>query len=137
MRIINEDQEEDWAQNTALTGRGVESHTLAMRVEEVSKPRVELAFDAIGREFGEWGRMPDCIKSTRYVQRDGPDLMSDNEGLHHVLGELEQHVQGRVTWSESELLIWDEVVGEKKDFISTAMLDSMTMLRIRSKLIGL
>ena len=57
----------------ALTGRGDERIPLRatqwpMRVEEVSKPFVELAMDAIGREFGEQGRMPDCIKSTRYVQ---------------------------------------------------------------------
>ena len=40
----------------------VESHTLAMRVEEVSKPCVELALDAIGRGFGEKGRMADYQK---------------------------------------------------------------------------
>ena len=51
-----------------------------MRVEEVSNPRVELALDSIGRQFGEQGRMPDFIKSSRYVQRDSPDLMSDIEG---------------------------------------------------------
>ena len=45
------------------------------RVEEISKPCVELALDGIGTEFGEQGRMPDCIKSTRYVQRDGSDLI--------------------------------------------------------------
>ena len=32
------------------------------------------------------------IKSTRYVQRDGPDLMSDIEDLHPLLGEWKQHV---------------------------------------------
>ena len=40
----------------------VESHTLATRVEEVSQPCVELALDAIGREFGEQSRMPDYQK---------------------------------------------------------------------------
>jgi len=60
----------------------IESHTLASRVEEVSETYVELPLDAIGREFGEQGMMPDCIKSTTYVQRDGPVLMSDIEGLH-------------------------------------------------------
>ena len=54
-----------------------------MRGEEVSNPRVELALDSIGRQFGEQGRMPGCIKSSIYVQRDSPDLMSDIEGLHH------------------------------------------------------
>ena len=56
---------------------------LATRGEEVSNSRVELALDSIVRLFGEQGRMPDCIKSSRYVQRDGPDLMSDIEGFHH------------------------------------------------------
>ena len=63
-----------------------EGHTFALRVEEVSKPCVELALDAISREFGEQGRMRDCIKSLRYLQRNGPDLMSNIEGLHPFLG---------------------------------------------------
>ena len=58
-----------------------------MRVEEMSKPYVELPLHAIGRQFGEQGRMPDCIKSMRYFQRDGPDLKSDIEGLPPLLGE--------------------------------------------------
>ena len=58
-----------------------ESNTLASRVEEISKPCVELALDAIGREFGEQGGMPKCIESSRYVQRDGPNLVSDIEGV--------------------------------------------------------
>ena len=45
---------------------------LAMRVEDVSNPRVELVLDAIGEEFGEFVRMPDCFKSMRCVQRDCP-----------------------------------------------------------------
>ena len=64
----------------------VKSHTLSTRVEEVSNPRVELAFDSIDRVWRE-GRMPDCIKSSIYVQRDGPDVMSDTEGLHSLLRE--------------------------------------------------
>ena len=59
----------------------------ALRVEEVSKPCVELSLDAISREFGEQGRMPDCIESTRYVQRDGPNLMPNIEGFHPLLDE--------------------------------------------------
>ena len=34
---------------------------LATRVEEVRNPRVKLAFDSQGRQFGEQGRMPDCM----------------------------------------------------------------------------
>ena len=65
----------------------VECHTSATRVEEVRKTCVELALDAIGSEFGEHGRMPDCMQNTRYVWRDGPDLMSRIEGLHPFFGE--------------------------------------------------
>ena len=65
--------------------------------EELSNPRVELALDSIGRQFGEQVGMPDSIKSSNYVQRNGPDLMSDIEGLHPLLGKWKQHVQGRVT----------------------------------------
>ena len=78
---------------------------MSRTVEEVSNPRVELVLDSIARQFGEQGRIPDCIKSSRYVQTDGPDLMSDIEGLHPLLGESKQHVQGGMTWSESDLVI--------------------------------
>ena len=56
-----------------------------MEVEEVSNPRVELALDSIDRQFREQGRKPDCNKSSCYVQKHGPDLMSDIECLHHCL----------------------------------------------------
>ena len=39
------------------------------------------------------------------VQKDGPDIMSDIEGLHPLLGEEKQHVQGGLTRSECELVI--------------------------------
>ena len=42
--------------------------------------------------------------------------MSNIEGLHPLLGELKQHVQGGVTYSETKLVIRDEVVGEKEGF---------------------
>ena len=77
---------------------------LATIVEEVRKPCVELTLDDIGREFGEQGRMPDCIKSPRHVQRDGPHPMSDNEDLHPLLGESKQHVHGGVTWFETKFV---------------------------------
>jgi len=77
------------------------------------KPCVELALDVISSEFREQGRMPDYIKSTTYVQTDGPDLMSDIEGLHSLLSEKKQHVQGGVTWSETQLVIWDDVGGKE------------------------
>ena len=57
--------------------------------------------------------MLDSIKRMSSIERDGPDLMSDIEGLHPLLGELKPHVQCRVTWSETKLVICDEVVGEK------------------------
>ena len=51
--------------------------------------------------------------------------MSDIENLHPLLGESEQHIQGRVTWSESELVIWEEKKScniKEKYFISTPMI---------------
>ena len=78
---------------------------LSTRVEEVCHPGVELALDSLGTQSGEQGRMSDSIESSKYVQRDGPDHMSDIEGLHPLLGVLKQHVQSRVTRSESELMI--------------------------------
>ena len=63
---------------------------LSMRVEDIRNPRVGLPFlpskDSIGRQFGEQGRMADCNKSKRYVQRL-PDLMCDIEGLHPLVAE--------------------------------------------------
>ena len=58
----------------ALTEKGDErimlkATTLVMRVEEVSKSHVELVLESIGGQLGEQGRMPNCIKSRRYVQR--------------------------------------------------------------------
>ena len=72
----------------ALTGRGDERVPLRATccpregrksvIQEWGWPWIPL-----GRQFDEQGRMPDCIKSSRYVQRDGPDLMSDIEDLRH------------------------------------------------------
>ena len=63
--------------------------------------------------------------------------MTDIEDLHPLLGESKQHVQGRVTRSESELMFGDEAVGEMEYLMSTAMMDSMSLLMIGSKLISL
>ena len=78
---------------------------MAMRVVEVSKPCVELALDATGREFGEQSRMPDCIESSRIVKRQDPDLMSDIERRNPLLGEQNQYVHGSIICSESKLVI--------------------------------
>ena len=51
-----------------------------------------MALDFIGTEFGEQGRVPDRIESTRYVQGDGSDLMSGIEDLHLLLGKQKQHI---------------------------------------------
>ena len=47
----------------------------------------------------------DARKNARYVQRDGPDLMSKIGGIHPLLGELKLHVQGGMIWSETKLVI--------------------------------
>jgi len=57
--------------------------------------------------------MPDCIKSIRHVQGEGPDLMADIAGHHPLLGEKKQHVKGGVTLSETKLVILNEVHGER------------------------
>ena len=76
-----------------------------------------MSLDTKGREFGEQGRMPDCIESTRYVEGDGSDFMSGIEDLHPLLGEQKQHIQGRVTLSESKLMIVNQAIGEEDGFI--------------------
>ena len=60
--------------------------------------------------------MPDYVKSTRYVEGYGSDLMSGIEALHPLLGEQKQHIQGRVTWSENKLMIRNEAIGEEEGF---------------------
>ena len=77
---------------------------------------MEKALDTIGREFGEQVRVPDHIESTQYVSGDGSDFMSDIEDLHPLLGEQKQHIQGRMTWSETKLRIGNQAIGEKEGF---------------------
>ena len=76
-----------------------------------------MALDTIGREFGEQGRVPDHIEGMRYVEGDGFDFISGIEDLHPLLGEQKQHNHGRVTWSESKLMIGNKVIGEEEGFI--------------------
>ena len=75
-----------------------------------------MALDTIRREFGEQSRVPYPIESSRYVERDGSDLMSGIEDLHLLLGKQNQQVQGRVTWSESKLMIGNQAIGEEEGF---------------------
>ena len=77
---------------------------------------MENSLDTIGREFGEQGRVPDRIESTRYVWEDGSDLMSGIEDLHPLLVKQELQVQGRVTWSESKLMIGNQAFGDEEGF---------------------
>ena len=42
--------------------------------------------------------------------------MSGIEDLHPFLGKQKQHVQGRVTWSESKLMIGNQAIGEEEGF---------------------
>ena len=75
-----------------------------------------MAVDTLGREFGEQGRVPDRVKSMQYVEGYGSDFMSCIEDLHPLLGEQKQHIQGRVTWSESKLMIGNQAIGEEEGF---------------------
>ena len=75
-----------------------------------------MALNTTGREFGEQGRVPDRVKSMRYVSGYGSDFMSGIEYLHPLLGEQKHHIQGRVTWSEIKLMIRNKVIGEEEGF---------------------
>ena len=70
----------------SLTGRGDErilSGGMCFSTRaEVSGPCVEVALDAVGREFEEQGGVPDWIKSSRCVERDSHDLLCDTEDIH-------------------------------------------------------
>ena len=55
-------------------------------------------------------------KGTRYVEGYGSDLMSGIEALHPLLGEQKQHIQGRVTWSGTKLMIRNQAIGEEEGF---------------------
>ena len=75
-----------------------------------------MALDTIGGEFAEQGRVPDHVNSTLYVLGYDSDFMSSIEYLHPLLGEQKQHIQGRVTWSETKLMIRNKAVGEEEGF---------------------
>ena len=75
-----------------------------------------MSLDTKGREFGEQGGVLYRIENTRYGQGDYSDLMSGIEDLHSLFGKQKQHVQGRVTWSESKLMIGDQAIGEEEGF---------------------
>ena len=75
-----------------------------------------MALDIIRREFGEQGRVPDNVKSTRYILEHGSDFMSGIEDLHTLLGEQKQHIQGRVLWSETKLPSGNQAIGEEEGF---------------------
>ena len=77
---------------------------------------MEIALDTIGRKFGEQGRVPDHIEGTQFVLGDGSDFMSGIQDLHPLLGEQKQHIQGRVTWSKSKLMIGNQAIGEEEGF---------------------
>ena len=52
--------------------------------------------------------------------------MFDTEDLHPPLGEEKQCVQGRMTGPEIELIIRDQVAGEREEPDATTMIDSST-----------
>ena len=59
----------------------LKSHMLTLRVEEVDKPRVELALDSIGRQFVEQDRTQDFYDVT-YTQL--PDFLFVFYYLHLI-----------------------------------------------------
>ena len=56
------------------------------------------------------------ISKARDMSRDMADFMSGIEDLHPLLGEQKQHIQGTVTWSETQLMIRIQAIGEEKEF---------------------
>ena len=60
--------------------------------------------------------MPGHVKTTRYVLEYGCDFMFGIEYLHPLLGEQKQHIQDRVTWSESKWMIGNQAIGEEEGF---------------------
>ena len=58
----------------------------------------------ISREFGDQSGVPDCVKCSRCIQRDSPDL-PEMEGFHSLLGESKRRVHGKITWTETEVMI--------------------------------
>ena len=56
------------------------------------------------------------VSKARYVEGDCSDFMSGIEDLHPLLGEQKQHIQGRVTWSETKLMIRNQAIGEEEGF---------------------
>ena len=77
-----------------------------------------MALDTIARGFGEQGRVPDHVKSTQYVQGNGSDFISGIEALHPLLGGQKQHIQSRLTWSETKFVIGNQAIGEEERFKS-------------------
>ena len=75
-----------------------------------------MSLDTIGREFGEQGRVPGSIEGTQYFLGYGSDFMSGIEDLPPLLREQKQHIQGRVTWSESKLMNENQAIGEEEGF---------------------
>ena len=56
----------------------------------------------------------------------------------HCWESRSSHIQGRVTWSESKLMIGNlKPLEKRKDLMSEAMMDSITLLMIGRRLIGL
>ncbi len=72
--------------------------------------------DTIGGEFGEQSRVPDRIEGTLYVKGDSSDIMFGIKDLHPLLRQQKQHLQSRMTGSESKLMIRDQAIGEEERF---------------------
>ena len=90
-----------------------------------------MALDTVGGEYGEQGRVPDRVNGTLYVLGYGSDFMSSIEYLHPLLGEQKQHIQGRVTWSETKLMIGNQAIGEEEGFTSKrSMIDCILALLV-------
>ena len=89
----------------------VECRTLATRVEEVTKPCVELALDAKGRGFGKYGKMPDAVPFYQHTGTHFADLYQKHEICPER--QLWSHVwrwgPSIVRWVEAECPRWSDL----------------------------
>ena len=56
------------------------------------------------------------VSKARDISKEMALISSGIEDLHQLLGEQKQHIQGRVTWSESKLMIGNQAIGEEGGF---------------------
>ena len=62
---------------------------MVMRLEEVNNPRVELALDSIGRQFGEQDRICQTVSKARDLSRETALISRLTLGASIIVGKVE------------------------------------------------